>query len=138
MKGMDIIAIRDGLGMSQRALGKALGVSKNTVYRWESGKSRIGKDHERKLMGLAGTKAQEGILAQEKEDLEIYEITPEKVRRVFASIAFNEKAKAKDRVAAARELAKIMGMYNPKQDKRPIYFNLNLGGTDPKAQAKAR
>ena len=59
MKGPDIIAMRHGLGMSQRTLAETLGVSKNTVSQWGTGRSRIGPDSERKLLGLAGQEVQD-------------------------------------------------------------------------------
>ena len=46
---------------------------------------------------------------------------------MFASIAFSATEKAKDRVAAPRELAKMLGMYS-KVRKRTAYFHRNLAG----------
>lgn len=37
LTGADVRQIRERLGLSQRALGKALGVATNTVWRWETG-----------------------------------------------------------------------------------------------------
>lgn len=128
MDASDIIAFRKGLGMRQVDLAKALGVSKNTVSRWERGACRISKEAERKLLLLVGPQAQDEAQKRHHADMELYEITPEKVKQVFASIAFDTSQRPKDRVAAARELGKMMGLYSMQVKKRTVYFNLNLAG----------
>lgn len=50
--------LRDRLGLSQTDLGKALGVSLNTVHVWEKGDREPSASHLQALAGLAKVRVQ--------------------------------------------------------------------------------
>jgi len=53
MKGSDIKALRLKLGLSQMMMAVELGVSLQSVHRWEVGKARPSQLAERRLKELA-------------------------------------------------------------------------------------
>lgn len=53
MNGVEIRALREKLGWTQVALAKAIGVTSNTVARWERGEMAISEPAARLLQKIA-------------------------------------------------------------------------------------
>lgn len=51
----EVVAIREQLGMTQKELGQAIGVSEFSVWRWESGTRNITPRHTAALRRLYDT-----------------------------------------------------------------------------------
>lgn len=65
MKGRELKAIRQRLGVSQAGVAKLLGVTQNTVSRWERDELRISKPVGR-LIRIAGGEPVAAVLAGSK------------------------------------------------------------------------
>lgn len=60
MARMDVRAIREGLGMSQRELAAALGTTQATISRWEVGQASPGGPAKLALQHLADSRPAPG------------------------------------------------------------------------------